>query len=1165
MRTKTLLLTLLLTAIGAVNLGAAATKLTVKMDATSPTMTIVPKGGETPIETGEPSTRIYEFDIDKGEYVLTAYGKDGETVSGTIEFKILGDSLEQQLTVLTNTLAVTNKKADNTSWVYGEDYTINTIVRSREGADQVVTLGNSVTAGRKTCLAFNGNTIIATFVPSDEHRKEGYTDNVQSRTLTAGVTVSVKIPMGGYYTIPVPKEAGFELNMKFVHFTDFTKVEPYEVKEEGDRTLYTYYLSQGQVYNYRTWMEGKLTQGGYFTYPTDSTKIPEISFTRADYEAYNPKQINLSPQSNDTYETGDIFVNADYRGMLSLNVGESFQAHAMRTWELTDNSTNNYFIEPDFHYTVLDLDGKPCKDVIEIDSTKTTSPWVTITGKNPGTAIVLVTYDAIGLNYYSGKEKKAYLGGEYWGAIWPENTGTYVVTVGESASGIIPNMTVNEKYNIPAEGAKTLKMSGAYVDAEHDVFYYLDTEDCAYYTFTPEGVDNVTIAYPTITETEATYTGFTSDGVVKNEDGSYTLSLRHGRQIVKLTDAQGRSTYQVMRARRCTREISNTSRPGSKVFQPGDRIKIQYNGLYHPANKIAGIYNMSAYVTYNSVPNGSSLILSANQYNFAGIPKAQAVEVDIPEDYDALANPMWVMDEGVIQVNGYGDPIGNHRFIDPIGGRSPNFTAVPHKTYFGYIPDVSIPLSPYKAFDIKLSNPEGADVTLSFNGKELTPGEDGLYNGTYGTYSVIGKKKGFLCFREDFEISDDAEGLQTFNIDLVADASSWDGESVAEAQEIEGVYHISTPEQLAWFAAQINSKGVDASSKVILDSDIQLGGYDWTCIGSSSSNPFTGDFNGNNHSIEGLFINLPDAQYQGLFGYFGANKATTKVHNLRVSGSVTAKAYVGGLVGSSADNTEIDRCEVNVTVTASGNYAGGIVGMLTGKSSKVSNSSNLAAVAGTSNAGGIAGGCSVSAATAPTFENVFNMGEIVGGTTGGCIGSTGASVATKINVFSTFEGRNTAGQETVTPEQMASGEITWLLGEAFGQTIGEEKYPVIGGAKVYKVNYVLVDNGAAVADDSADAENVIYTNGSLPSELNGDEVRWFTDSEMTSQVSAVESDVTLYAAVGTFSGIDNIIGDGEEMNVRWYDLRGIEINAPAPGVHGIFIRVVHGRSEKVVL
>ena len=29
----------------------------------------------------------------------------------------------------------------------------------------------------------------------------------------------------------------------------------------------------------------------------------------------------------------------------------------MRTWQLTDNSTNNYFMEPDFHYTVVGLDG----------------------------------------------------------------------------------------------------------------------------------------------------------------------------------------------------------------------------------------------------------------------------------------------------------------------------------------------------------------------------------------------------------------------------------------------------------------------------------------------------------------------------------------------------------------------------------------------------------------------------------------------------------------------------------------------------------------------------------------------------------------------------------------------------------------------------------------
>lgn len=156
--------------------------------------------------------------------------------------------------------------------------------------------------------------------------------------------------------------------------------------------------------------------------------------------------------------------------------------------------------------------------------------------------------------------------------------------------------------------------------------------------FKPEGVESVTIAYPTITDNDASYTGFASDGVVKNEDGSYTLALKHGRQIVKLTDAAGNSTYQVMRGRRCTQEVINVSRPGSRIYQPGDQVKVQFDGLFHPANKIAGIYNMSAYVTYNGVPNGTALILGANQYNFGGVPKAQAVDVVIPEDYDALAN-----------------------------------------------------------------------------------------------------------------------------------------------------------------------------------------------------------------------------------------------------------------------------------------------------------------------------------------------------------------------------------------------------------------------------------------------------------------------------------------------------------------------------------------------
>ncbi|MDE5555156.1 MAG: hypothetical protein K2J10_08250, partial [Muribaculaceae bacterium] len=87
----------------------------------------------------------------------------------------------------------------------------------------------------------------------------------------------------------------------------------------------------------------------------------------------------------------------------------------------------------------------------------------------------------------------------------------------------------------------------------------------------------------------------------------------------------------------------------------------------------------------------TALILGAKQYTFGSAPKAQAVTVTIPEDFDTTED--FVLSDGVLQVNGYGDPIGNHRHISPTAGRSPNFTAVAHKTYFGAVPEVRIVVS----------------------------------------------------------------------------------------------------------------------------------------------------------------------------------------------------------------------------------------------------------------------------------------------------------------------------------------------------------------------------------------------------------------------------------------------------------------------------------------
>lgn len=1012
---------------------AYAVPVKVTMNNVSTTMSLTRIGSEETMETGEPNNRIYSFDVPAGEYILTAYGTKDNVVNGTIILEVADTEDEQEFKIITNTVYVTNKTDDGTTWtVDNGDYVLDVVVNTREGVAKAITVGKSVTAGRNTFLALNGNSYRVAFIPSETHQAEGYMTFYKAGTLTANVNVNGAIPMGEDYTITLPAKADFQLGMKFTHFTDFTPVEPESTEVNGNVKSLKYRLALGQVYNYRTWKEGGLTQGGYFTMSADKTKRPVISFNESNYTAFDPKKVNHDAKSNDGYETGDIFVNINPQGQLKLNVGDTFDAHAMRTWELTDNSTNNYFIEPDFHYTVVGLDGKPSNGVIEISNANTSvSPWSTIKAVGKGTAIVLVSYDAIGLNYYSGAEKRPYMGGEFWGAIWPQNTGVYVVTVGEGESAVVPNMLINEDYN-----AGLSKMAGKYVDAEHDVFYYLDTEEGAYYTFTPEGVESITIAYPVIGEQSASYAGFGTEGVTKNDDGSYTLLLKEGRQIVRMTDAAGKSVYQVLTAKSCHREIVNATREGSEIFQPGDRIKIQYSGLFHPANKLAGIYNMSAYVTYNGIPNGSSLILGSGQYTFGSAASAQGVTVDIPESYDIETNPELVMDKGVIQVNGYGDPIGNHRSISRLAGRSPNFTAIAHKTYFGAIPEVRIKLTPIKKFDIKLvCNVKNADINVSFDGKELTAGEDGLYSGTYGAYAVTAVKDGYRCYRHTFTIGDDAEGLQTFNIEMVAAPGAWDGKTITEpAMSGEG-YVITNGAELAWLAANVNA-GKPVSLAWMMN-DIDLGDFDWTPVGTAQ-HPFAGEFIGQDFAVKGLYINNPNGRYLGLFGYL----KDASVSGVSVYGEVYGKQNVAGIAGYMHQNSTVDRCANHADVKSVSSYAGGITSSIGQATSKVMNSYNAGNVSGT-NAGGIAG----MAVATSTVENVFNVGIISGTRTGACFGGT--TVPTNLlNIFAVAEYDNILGQTLVSWEQMRSGEIAYKLGYAFGQQIGVDEYPVLGGMKV---------------------------------------------------------------------------------------------------------------------
>lgn len=159
-------------------------------------------------------------------------------------------------------------------------------------------------------------------------------------------------------------------------------------------------------------------------------------------------------------------------------------------------------------------------------------------------------------------------------------------------------------------------------------------------------------------------------------------------------------------------------------------------------------------------------------------------------------------------------------------------------------------------------------------------------------------------------------------------------------------YQISSASQLATVARKISTY---KSKSFILVENIDVSAYSWTPIGTSTHN-YTGNFDGNNLTISGLYIARGDkVTYSGLFGYV----SNAQIKNLtlgpstkQVCGNNSIGAYTGALAGI-IDDTEILNCTnsgVNVySMASSTTYAGGLVGYASG-TSKIQNSFNHAKV-----------------------------------------------------------------------------------------------------------------------------------------------------------------------------------------------------------------------------
>ena len=161
---------------------------------------------------------------------------------------------------------------------------------------------------------------------------------------------------------------------------------------------------------------------------------------------------------------------------------------------------------------------------------------------------------------------------------------------------------------------------------------------------------------------------------------------------------------------------------------------------------------------------------------------------------------------------------------------------------------------------------------------------------------------------------------------------------------------IDSTDDLAGLAKLVNT-GVDnfAGKTVKLSSDIDLNGYSWFQIGTSSTYPFAGNFDGNGKTISNLYIQTKSS-YAGLFGYVASGASISNLNMVNVtvddlSATADGTYSFGAVVGYCPGSVKLDNVtlsgNIQIGSETGGMYTGALVGR--SKAAKITNCSVVGA------------------------------------------------------------------------------------------------------------------------------------------------------------------------------------------------------------------------------
>ena len=306
--------------------------------------------------------------------------------------------------------------------------------------------------------------------------------------------------------------------------------------------------------------------------------------------------------------------------------------------------------------------------------------------------------------------------------------------------------------------------------------------------------------------------------------------------------------------------------------------------------------------------------------------------------------------------------------------------------------------------------------------------------------------------------------------------------------QVDGVYQLSTAKQVQLFSITVNNGQGDA--KAVLTNDIDMSELEsYIPIGTYSSAPFTGEFDGQGYKITGFNL-VSSENGAGFIGYasgatiknfsiegaieysdgtgvgaigWATGTALSNIHSTLNIAVVSIAHHIGGVCGHLSENSSATNCSFSGTITETGgshDCIGGI-GAYSNNGVKYENCANYGTITYT-NASAYAGGiCGY--VNNDSFTGVFNClntgtVQIASGTPtygGAFVGRLRSHAGAQfLNNYMlqgsapNASGENGISANVVTADQLASGEVCFKLnGEAeipvWYQTLGEDLYPVL--------------------------------------------------------------------------------------------------------------------------